>query len=205
MVHPCKARLGEALKLSILAGKGVAQMTGVVLRIDMNPAFDPVEWHEFFVMLGGVAAVLAGLQFVVLVFLVENEGPALLRTGPRTNYLNIGAVIAVSAIALIPEQPRVALSVEIALIAVVLLVEYALEVIGLYRRTGRVPQRMQRWGPVRYACQLTLLGGGVSLAVDHGPALYLVGLACVGLVLSFLQSSWWTLQGPHVQGSRPAA
>lgn len=170
-------------------------MTAAVLENGMRAAFDPEPWHELFVMLGGVAAVLAGLQFVVLVFLVESEGPELLRTGPRTNYLNIGAVIAVSGFVLMPEQPRIALAGELVLVAVLLLVEYALEVIGLRRRAGRLPQRMRRWGPVRYACQLTLLGGGVSLAVECGPGLYLVGLAAVGLVLSFLQSSWWTLQG----------
>jgi len=162
----------------------------------MDAAFHSEAWHELYLMLGGVAAVLAGLQFVVLVFLVENQGPQLLRTGPRTNYLNIGAVIAVSGFMLIPEQPRRALALEISLVAGVLLVEYALEVIGLYRRAGHFPKRMLRWGPVRYACQLTLLAGGVSLAVHRGPGLYLVGLATVALVLSFLQSSWWTLQGP---------
>ena len=81
-------------------------------------AYDPAEWHDFFVMVGGAAAALAGLLFVAISINITQ----ILRFAalPVRASETLGALLAmliVSAFALVPGQPRVLLAGELILVS----------------------------------------------------------------------------------------
>ena len=75
--------------------------------------YRPAEWHDFFVMVGGAAAVLTGLVFVALSLNLH-----LLLTDPMHRarsigtLTNFGGVFLIAAIALMGEQTHVSIAIE---------------------------------------------------------------------------------------------
>src|SRR3954465_13289731 len=82
--------------------------------------YRPEEWHDFFVMVGGAAAVLTGLVFVALSLNLD----VLLRDvmhrsrsiGTLTNF---SGIFAISAVALMGDQTHVSLGVAWLLVSIV--------------------------------------------------------------------------------------
>src|SRR3954453_18745984 len=82
--------------------------------------YRPAEWHDFFVMVGGAAAVLTGLVFVALSLNLH-----LLLTDPMHRarsigtLTNFGGVFLIAAIALMGEQTHVSIAIVWILVAMV--------------------------------------------------------------------------------------
>src|SRR3954451_25399108 len=82
--------------------------------------YRPAEWHDFFVMVGGAAAVLTGLVFVALLLNLN-----LLLTDPMHRarsigtLTNFGGVFIIAAIALMGDQTHVSIALAWIVVAMV--------------------------------------------------------------------------------------
>ena len=148
-------------------------------------AYDPVVWHEMFVMVGGASAALAGLIFVAVSLNHEDilKIPALPALAARTLSILI-ALLLFSVVGLIPGQPVSVFGVEVLVIGVVL----AVIVLGTtLRNLGGSELLKWRLSLVSLAvvASLPAVLAGISIIVGIGGGLYwLVGEFAAGIVVS---------------------
>ena len=145
-------------------------------------------WHDFFVMLGGAAAALAGLVFVGLsVHAREVARHALNRTRARNLIVGNASLVLVAALALIPGQSTRLLGVEI-LIAGIL--------VGILFLEPWIKWRPQLDAATRARTLLANMGSvfsilaGISLVVGHGGGLYLLMPSVVIGVVTNVIGAW---------------
>ena len=86
----------------------------------MDPAFRPEVWSDFYLMVGGAAAVLTGLIFVAVSLHLR---PVLRdpwhRGRAASSLLALISVVLIASAVLIPGQPLAALGVEVATVALI--------------------------------------------------------------------------------------
>lgn len=141
------------------------------------PAYDPREWHDFYVMAGGAAAALTGLLFVAM----SLHSKAIMRHplyGGRAvgTLVSLLTVLFISGVVLIPGQSALVVGIEIEILAL-----YHLATSIRSIRAMR-PTDMATLSPARRF--LELAGGsiwiilfvvsGVSLMVGSGGGFYLL-------------------------------
>ena len=129
--------------------------------------YRPEEWHDFFVMLGGAAAVFTGLVFVALSL---NLGGLLREAMHRARSIgtltNFGAVFLISAVALMGDQTHVSLGVVWLLVSIVA---------GfVYVRPWPTTRRMSPSSTVAPSVRL-LIGTALYLGIAVGSILVLSG------------------------------
>lgn len=138
----------------------------------MENAYDPAQWHEVFVMLGGAAAALAGLLFVA----ASLHSDFLMRA-PHwrlrvfNNTLAITAMVIEATLTLIPQDQKI---LGVQLIVFNLFFIFFLPVrflVHLIRNSTEI--RIRR---ALYSIFALLLGvwGGVSLILQFGGGMYFV-------------------------------
>ncbi len=137
--------------------------------------YRPAEWHDFFVMLGGAAAVLTGLVFVALSL---NVGvllhDAMHRARSIGTLTNFGAIFVVSAVSLMGDQTHVSLGV------VWLLVSISAGFV--YVRPWPTTRRMSPPSTVASTARF-VMGSALYLGVAVGSILLLSG-ATAGLYVA---------------------
>jgi hypothetical protein len=155
----------------------------------VDSAYDPVAWRELYAMLGGAAAVVMGLIFVGVSI---HLGPVLqdpwLRGRAESSLLALMVVLLISAAVLVPGQPREALGVEIAGLAVV---SPAYSVRALSHLASGLRRSPYEIGIGLVGALLGMLGG-LSLIVEWGGGLFLL---LPGGAIAFASSVWngWRL------------
>jgi modulator of FtsH protease len=154
----------------------------------MTHAYEAREWSELYVMLGGAAAVLAGLLFVAMSAQIEvvREAPQWRTRGFDNTFALVGLLIE-AAFVLAP-QDRALLGAEILACNLVMLflipVRALAQLLGL--RAG-IPWRRYVSG---MAAWLLGAAGGASLIAEAGGGLYLVTASCLWVICLCTLNAW---------------
>lgn len=131
--------------------------------------YRPEEWHDFFVMVGGAAAVLTGLVFVALSL---NLGVLLHDVMHRARSIgtltNFGAIFVISAVALMGDQTHVSLGILWLLVS--------LGAGFVYVRPWPLSRRMSSPSTVTSSARF-MMGSALYLGEAVGAMLVLSGLA----------------------------
>jgi hypothetical protein len=155
--------------------------------------YRPVEWHDYFVMVGGAAAVLTGLVFVAMSLSVEATArDATHRYRAIGTLSGMTAVFVVCALALMGGQDHRAVGAEW---FVVTAIAAAVYVTGYFRAVQLGgDERWLRAGRVvgAGACYLVELTGAVLLFAGVTAGIYLSAVTMVAL-LAFMISGAWLL------------
>jgi len=163
----------------------------------MERAYDPVAWHEVFVMLGGAAAALAGLLFVAASlhsdFLMRATH---WRLRVFNNTLVITAMVIEAALILIP-QDELILGWQLIVFNLFLLFLPVRFLVYLMRNETEI-----RTLRAMYSIAAILMGlwGGISLILRFGGGMYFV-LASMLLVIWLVILSAFSLMTVSHQGS----
>jgi hypothetical protein len=112
--------------------------------------YDPIAWSGFAATLGAIAGALTGLLFVAVSIKSDLVSASRNLSSRAAQSLCLFVTAALTALFLAPPQPRVALAVELLLLAL----SSALLMLILDRRAGRVPAKsvtryLERFSPTR--------------------------------------------------------
>jgi hypothetical protein len=158
--------------------------------------FDAPLWHDYFVMVGGGAASLAGLVFVAMsLHLSDITADPAHRHRARTILIALTTVFIRCGLVLMGGQSARAVGVEIFGV-----------IVGVEVVVSRSLQRALRGsGPEQHAVLSRTLGYGVCLVVEqtgaailffgHAWGLYLVGVGMMASVLFIVSGAWLLLVG----------
>ena len=161
-------------------------------------AFQPDEWHDFFLTVGGAAAVLAGLVFVALSLNLDMVMRDITHrsraVGTLTNFVGI---FVVCALALMGGQNHSAVGAEWLLVSIgagsVYVYGYPrARAAGGSRTTLSVPRLVS--GTVLYVAQMV---GSILLVLDVTAGLYIAAVAMVILTAYSVSGAWLLLVGAH--------
>ena len=153
-------------------------------------AYNPETWHEFFVMIGGASAALAGLIFVAVSLNHEEilKYAALPSLAARTLWVLIGVVL-LSAFGLVPGQSALVLGIEILALGVVLMTGVLITAIRHARHSERLWWKVSLLS-IAIASTLPMVVAGASLAAGVGGGLYwALAEVVLGLVAS-MYNAW---------------
>ena len=153
------------------------------------------EWHDFYVMVGGAAAVLTGLIFVAIsIHLRALVATPLYRA--RARYLTGGLMLTLvtAALALVPGQGKEVLGAELITIGVLAAGTFALPVARLGRKapSGSAPLDVRVRQAVMWASLALWVLSGVSLIIGFGGGLYIL-LVAVLVALNVCVGGAWSL------------
>lgn len=157
-------------------------------------AYRPDEWHEFFSLVGGAAAVLTGLVFVAMslngdVFTED----ATHRYRAIDTLAGITAIFALCALALMGGQNHRAVGIEWIVVAAISISVFTYGHVQAVRLGGSGMGMLRRSRTVSLAVlYLAQLVGAAFLLADHIDGLYLAAVALVA-TLAFLISGAWLL------------
>jgi hypothetical protein len=156
----------------------------------------PQTWHEFYLMAGLAAAVLAGLLFVVATLTAHHNPAVSLRTARiyvTPTVFHFTAVIVVSAAALVPSTKTGLIGTVLVALGVGGLAYAASVAHALYARHR---PDMSHWtDPVFYALlpalvYLGLIGAGAAFFTKMLNAPYFAGTAIVALIVLGVRDTW---------------
>jgi hypothetical protein len=161
-------------------------------------AYDPGAWHDFFVMLGGASAALAGLVFVGL----SMHAPAvaadpLHRVRARNLTAGILYITIVSALVLMPGQGLTALGTEL-VVGGILIAALFSEPLRLHSARLTASLRARLTAAV-VACLLSVAAGASLLAHGGGGLYVLVAAGVAGITLNVF-GAWSLLLGLAHEG-----
>jgi hypothetical protein len=156
----------------------------------------PDEWHDFFVMVGGGAAVLTGLVFVAMSLnvnvIAEDATHRYRAIGTLTG---ITATFVICALALMGGQDHRAVGAEWFLVAAVAAVVFVYGYVQAVRLSGT--ERWLRPGRVVGASVLYLaeLTGAAILFAGHKTGLYIASVALIVLLAYMITGAWLLIIG----------
>lgn len=159
------------------------------------------EWHDFYVMVGGAAAVISGLIFVAIsIHLRSVMATPVFRARARYATAGLLLILLVSALVLVPRQSVTVLGAEMIALGVALAAGFAVPLARLtLQPDAKTPIDAQiRQVVALFAIALWILSG-VSLIVRHGGGLYLL---MGGVVLAFavcVGAAWSLLAGAEAR------
>jgi hypothetical protein len=170
-------------------------MAGGILTLD--------SWHDFFLMVGGGSAALAGLVFVAMSLnlgaIVEDETHKHRAIGTLTGFT---AAFAICALALMGGQGHVGVGLEWLLIATASAYVYVSGYVQAIRRGGS----QVALGGVRLVAGTALhalhILGAALLAPGYLAGLYLASTAMVALSAYLVSGAWLLLVGVEGEGAR---
>jgi hypothetical protein len=159
------------------------------------------EWHDFYVMVGGAAAVLTGLVFVgISIHLRSVIATPLFRA--RARYLTAGLLLSLltSGFVLVPRQSVTVLGGELIALGVALAAGFAVPLARLvFQSDGDAPvdsQIRQVSGFVGIALWIL---SGVSLILRRGGGLYLLMAGVLLAIATCIGGAWSLLAGAEAQ------
>jgi hypothetical protein len=156
----------------------------------MDNAFQPDAWHDFYLMVGGAAAVLTGLIFVAVSLHLR---PVLRdrwhRARAGSSLLALICVVLISGAVLIPGQSSAALGLEVAIVALVS-PAYTIRGVTHLPRGRRLGSSVELLVGLVGAALAVL--GGISLMTHEGGGLWLL---LPGAAIALGSSVWnaWRL------------
>jgi hypothetical protein len=156
-------------------------------------AYRPDQWHDFFVMVGGSAAVLLGLVFVALslnVSVVTQDATHRYRAIDTLS--GMAGVFVICALALMGGQDHVAVGIEWFVVAAISVAVYVHGYVQAARRGGSVAWLLGRRVVAIAVLYVGQLVGAALLVADHVAGLYVAAVALVG-GLAFMISGAWLL------------
>ena len=161
--------------------------------------YQPDQWHDFFIMVGGAAAALAGLVFVALSLnlnVVMRDATHRYRAiGTLTNFVGI---FTICALALMGGQNHVAVGIEWLLASAG---AGAVYVYGYLRArdSGGSHTTLSRLRTVSgTGLYLTEAAGAIVLLFDLVAGLYIAAVAMVILTAYSVSGAWLLLVGVHL-------
>lgn len=155
----------------------------------------PLEgWDNFYVIVGAAAGVLIGLQFVVIALqrdVTEGAGAAVRAFGSPT-IVHLTAVLALSAIIMMPRHTRSSLGT-VVLVAAAGLLAYVGWVFGKAREQDIYQPDLEDW--IWHYClpalaYLSLLGAGAWVWSAPSKALYAVAASVLLLLVVGIHNAW---------------
>ena len=153
-------------------------------------------WHDFFLATAGAAAALTGLLFVAMSLHMRYVATdPYYRNLARGSLVGLVSVLLVSLIVLV-DQPATWVGIELVLFALLFLVaEGRYDAIN-YRRLsgGRARATLIRSG-IGALLALAGLGGGLTIAFQVGPGLYVIALVTITVTVWNLLNAWTLLIG----------
>ena len=157
------------------------------------PSFE--EWESFYVIVGGAAGALIGIQFVVMTLIAENPPPRVHESGPAfatPTIVQFSATLLLSALVRIPWESVATVAALWGLVGVSGVV-YSLIVLRRMRKQTSYRPELDDWlfygllPLVGYALLLV----SASIAVSHAHEAFL-GVAAAALLLLFagIHNAW---------------
>jgi len=165
-------------------------------------AYRPDQWHDFFVMVGGSAAVLLGLVFVALslnVSVVTRDATHRYRAIDTLS--GMAGVFVICALALMGGQDHVAVGIEWFVVAAISVAVYVHGYLQAVRRGGTVAWLLARRVIAIAVLYVGQLVGAALLVADHVSGLYVAAVAMV-TALAFMISGAWLLVVGATSASR---
>jgi len=156
------------------------------------------EWRDFFVMVGGGTAALAGLVFVAmslnLTIIAQDATHRNRAIGTLTGF---ASVFAICALALLGDQTHLSLGIEWLVVAAIAGSIYVLGYFDAVRSGGS--SAALSLGRVLFgtACYLSQIVGASLLIAAHVEGLYLAAGAIVVLIPYMISGAWLLLVGVH--------
>jgi hypothetical protein len=169
-------------------------------------ATDVASWQSFYLMVGGAAAALTGLVVVALSLQAKAIiGDPLFRDRALGSLQSLLGGVALSAAALVPDQPPLALGVEIGLIAAFFVGRVASAAL-LFRSVGaRVRRRPgRRWLVewIAWSLWLTLfVASAIEVAIEAPGGFYLLAIAMVWMLGLNVWNAWVLIEEVAAQPS----
>lgn len=155
--------------------------------------YQPAEWHDYFITVGGGSAALTGLVFVAMTLhLEEIRGDPVHRHRARTILTGLTAVFIRCALVLMGGQNGQAVAVE--LIGVLVVVEVILYT-SIRQAAGSADQGVVLRTVGSFACLLTEQAGALILFFGHAAGLYLVGIGMMSSFIFMVSGAWLLLVG----------
>jgi hypothetical protein len=156
-------------------------------------AYRPDQWRDFFVMVGGGAAVLTGLVFVALslnVNVVTQDATHRYRAIDTLSGMT--GVFVICALALMGGQDHRALGIEWLVVATISIAVYLHGYVQAVRLGGSMDWLRAGRVVVFAVLYLAQLVGAALLAADHVAGLYVAAVSMVA-ALAFMISGAWLL------------
>jgi len=156
------------------------------------------QWNNFFVMVGGGTAALAGLIFVAMSINPESIVRNATHKNRAINMLSgFSAIFMASSCALMGQQSLVALGFEwlvLWLIATAIFIRgYVIAIREGMSSIGLNPPRLAG-GTLCYLAEVT---GAVCLILGHGEGLYIAAIATVVLFGFLISGAWLLIAGVY--------
>jgi hypothetical protein len=158
--------------------------------------FRPEQWHDFFLMVGGGAAALAGLVFVAmsinLGIIAQDATHKNRAVGTLTGF---SAIFMICALGLIGDQNHQSIGIEWLVISIPATYIYIRGYIRAIRMTGS-PVSIGRTvvGTAYYVAQII---GSVLLLLGNISGLYIASIAMVISFASLISGAWLLIIGIH--------
>jgi hypothetical protein len=172
-------------------------LTARTLPMLAADAYRPDLWHDFFVMVGGAAAVLTGLVFVALSLdLATIIRDATHRARAIGTLTSLAAIFVMSALALMGDQGHIEVGVEwlfVATLGGVVSTNGYVQV----RRAGSVTVRDSLRAASGTVLYVALLAGAVVLIAGSETGLKITAVALVALGTFSVFGAWLLLAGVH--------
>ena len=161
----------------------------------MAGAYQPEQWHDFFLATAGAAAALTGLLFVGLsLHLRYIATETVYRDMARGSLIGLVMALVLSLLVLV-RQPTLWLAVESGLAAVVYLGAAGGSQLLAWRHGSRIPRESMVRSAGGYVLAVGGLASGFGLARGFGPGLYVLALVVVTIVLWSLWNAWVLVMG----------
>ena len=158
--------------------------------------YRPDQWHDFFVMVGGSAAVLTGLVFVALSLNVEVvTRDATHRYRAIDTLSGMTGVFVICALALMGGQDNRAVGVEWLVVAALSIAVYVRGYLKAVRLGGNLDWLRSRRVVVIAALYLIQLVGSALLIADEIAGLYVAAVAMVAALAFMITAAWLLVVG----------
>ncbi len=155
--------------------------------------YRPDQWHDFFIMVGGGAAVLTGLVFVAMslnVNVITQDATHRYRAvGTLTG---ITAAFVICSLALMGGQDHRAVGIEWFVVAAIAAVVYVYGYVQAIRLGGSAVWRRMSRVVIGVVCYLVEVVGAALLIAGHIAGLYVAAVALI-ILLAFMVSGAWLL------------
>ena len=163
-------------------------------------AYRPDQWHDFFVMVGGAAAVLTGLVFVALSLNVNTvTRDAAHRYRAIDTLSGMTGIFVICALVLMGGQDHRAVGIEWLVIAAVSAAIYIHGYVQAVRRFGSAAWLRLGRAVVLAVLYTAQLVGAALLVADHIAGLYVAAVATTAALAFMISAAWLLVVGGAVR------